>query len=101
MRFNYLNSEENFGVIKEFFEVEKELYVVLNKVSVYDSFANFRINNRKVLGDFDLTKFYYKITGRSNEQIVVKMSSVISKCVLVAVNGTSYLTDFLYYREHD
>ena len=103
LRFNYLNSEENFGVIKEFFEVEKELYVVLNtyKVSVYDFFANFHINNRKVLDDFDFTKFYYKISERSNEQIVVKMSSVISKCVLVAVNGTSYLTDFLYDREHD
>ena len=101
LRFNYLNSEENFGVIKEFFEVEKELYVVLNtyETFVHDFFVDFRIKNRRVLDNFDFTKFYYKIAERRAEKIVVKMSSIISKCVLIDVNSKSYLTDFLYDRE--
>jgi len=46
-----MNSDENFGVIKEFFEVEKELYVVLNtyETFVHDFFVDFRIKNRRVL----------------------------------------------------
>ena len=103
VRFNYMNSDENFGVIKEFFEVEKELYVVLNtyETFVHDFFVDFRIKNRRVLDNFDFTKFYYKIAERRAEQIVVQMSSIISKCVLIDVNSKSYLTDFLYDREHD
>ncbi len=76
-------------------------YELIVKTFVHDFFVDFRIKNRRVLDNFDFTKFYFKIAERRAEQIVVKMSSIISKCVLIDVNSKSYLTDFLYDREHD
>ncbi len=103
VRFSYGGKSENFGIIKEFFELNGEQFAIINnyEVSTVDFFDSFIIKNRSILDDFNFTKVYFSILSRSEEETVVKSLNIINKCVLIEIKGKTLLTDFLYDREHD
>ena len=103
MRFSYGGKSENFGIIKEFFELNGEQFAIINnyEVSTVDFFDSFIIENRSILDDFNFTKVYFSILSRFEKETVVKSSNIINKCVLIEIKGKTLLTDFLYDREHD
>ncbi len=103
VRYQTASGNENFGVIKEFFEVESEIYVNLGRLELntFDFFKDLTIKNRAILDEFMFTKFYYIVVKQTDDENVVKMSSILNKCIMFNVNEKIYLTDFLYDREHD
>ena len=53
------------------------------------------------MDEFMFTKFYYIVVKQTDDENVVKMSSILNKCIMFNVNEKIYLTYFLYDREHD
>ena len=80
MRYQTASGNENFGVIKEFFEVESEIYVNLGRLELntFDFFKDLTIKNRAILDEFMFTKFYYIVVKQTDDENVVKMSSILN-----------------------
>jgi len=66
VRFSYGGKSENFGIIKEFFELNGGQFAIINnyEVSTVDFFDSFIIKNRSILDDFDFIKVYFSILSR-------------------------------------
>jgi hypothetical protein len=103
VRYRTGSSHENFGAIKEFFECDAEIDANIYNfdISTFDLFENMNIKNRDFSKDFSFEKLYYVIIKQSLEESVINMSAIVNKCIILTVNNKTYLTDFLYDREHD
>ena len=81
------------------------MWYYINSVAIHMIFfEDFNIADE--LNDFDFNSFYYIITGRSKDPIIIDHRRHVNKCILFNIQkqnlaSRTFLTDFIYDGEHD
>lgn len=100
-------SEENeaFGMIEFFFEVNENIYAIVNIIPIEKNLKKiFKPNNfEKFVNEKNFTCFFNLIDDKNlnNRQTIIKTTSIICKCMIIPSEIGKFITKIAYNFEHD
>lgn len=97
----YNSDDESFGMIEYFFEFEKTCYAILNVLSFQENIDKIIKKPDRLINSKNFSHFFKLVDYKKVRKTIIRVNSIICKCLIINSEVGDFLTKVQYDYEHD